>query len=82
MILEAGLKIVELEFPDGSSPPKAVIKQWLKIVKDQFGEPSRSKKPSDQVKSKKIAGSSHGHPSTISGSFGFAVESNDKNQQK
>jgi hypothetical protein len=81
MILEAGLKIVELEFPDGSSPPKAVIKKWLKIVLDQFGEPSRSKKPSDQVKLKIIAGNSHGHLKTASGSFGFAVRSGDKNQQ-
>lgn len=28
-----------MEFPDGSSPPKAVIKQWLKIVYDHFGPP-------------------------------------------
>jgi hypothetical protein len=33
MILEENIKIIELEFPDGSSPPKDVIKQWLKIVK-------------------------------------------------
>jgi len=40
MILEEGIQIIELEFPDGNSPPKAVIKQWLKIVeahqKDQL----------------------------------------------
>ena len=44
MIVEAGLKIIELEFPDGSNPPKAVIKMWLKIVKDQFGSPEEMKK--------------------------------------
>lgn len=32
MILEEGIQIIELEFPDGNSPPKAVIKHWLKIV--------------------------------------------------
>ena len=40
MILEEGIQIIELEFPDGNSPPKAVIKQWLKIIeahqKNQF----------------------------------------------
>jgi hypothetical protein len=39
MIVESGLKIIELEFPDGSNPPKSIIKLWLKIVKDQFGSP-------------------------------------------
>jgi hypothetical protein len=29
---------VELTFPDGNGPPKAVIKQWLKLVKDHFGK--------------------------------------------
>ncbi len=32
MILEEGIQIIELEFPDGASPPKAIIKQWLRIV--------------------------------------------------
>jgi hypothetical protein len=44
MIIEAGLRIVELEFPDGSNPPKAVIKQWLKMVQSQFGSPEELKK--------------------------------------
>ena len=39
MISEAGMKILELEFPDGSNPPKEVIKQWLGIVMQQFGKP-------------------------------------------
>ena len=34
MILEEGIKIIELSFPDGNSPPKDIIKKWLKIVKD------------------------------------------------
>jgi protein tyrosine phosphatase type IVA len=29
MILESGIRIIDIEFPDGSSPPKAIIKQWL-----------------------------------------------------
>jgi hypothetical protein len=47
MIIEAGMKIVELEFPDGSNPPKAVIKQWLKIVQNQFGSPEELKKQTE-----------------------------------
>jgi hypothetical protein len=39
MIEEEGIHILELEFPDGSSPPKAVIKEWLRIVKEHFGDP-------------------------------------------
>lgn len=46
MIAESGIKILEFEFPDGSSPPKAVIKAWLKIVKDHFGDPEIAKKSS------------------------------------
>jgi hypothetical protein len=44
MIVESGLQIIELEFPDGSNPPKSVIKTWLKIVKDHFGSPEELKK--------------------------------------
>jgi len=44
MILDSGIKIVELEFPDGSSPPHAIIKEWLKIVKEHFGQPTYGKK--------------------------------------
>ena len=36
MILEEGIKIIELSFPDGNSPPKDIIKKWLKIVKDNL----------------------------------------------
>ena len=42
MILESGIKITELEFPDGSSPPKSVIKAWLKIVREHFGDPKKN----------------------------------------
>ena len=55
MILAASLKIVELEFPDGSNPPKAIIKQWLQIVMDHFGSPSKQKKsdtPKQEAKMK------------------------------
>ncbi len=48
MIIDQGLKIIELEFPDGSNPPKSVIKQWLKIVKDHFGSPEELKKTSNE----------------------------------
>ena len=34
MIREAGIQIIEMEFADGSSPPKAAIKQWLQLVKE------------------------------------------------
>ena len=40
--MREGLKIVELEFPDGSSPPKSVIKEWLRVVKEHFGDPAQS----------------------------------------
>ncbi len=43
MILEAGIKIIDIEFPDGASPPKHVIKHWLQIVKNQFGPPPTAK---------------------------------------
>ena len=44
MIIESEIKIIELEFPDGSNPPKTVIKQWLKIVQNQYGSPEELKK--------------------------------------
>jgi len=37
MILESQINIIDLEFPDGNSPPKEVVNRWLKIVKEQFG---------------------------------------------
>lgn len=43
MIKAEGFKIIELEFPDGSSPPKAVIKEWLRIVAEHFGDPIQRK---------------------------------------
>ena len=36
MILEEGIKIIELSFPDGNSPPKDIIKKWLKLIKDNL----------------------------------------------
>jgi hypothetical protein len=43
MILDAGIKIIDIEFPDGSSPPKHIIKHWLQIVANQFGQPIENK---------------------------------------
>ncbi|CDW91614.1 protein tyrosine phosphatase [Stylonychia lemnae] len=31
-IVSNGINIIELAFPDGNSPPRKVIQQWLKIV--------------------------------------------------
>ena len=45
MIQDEGIKIVDLEFPDGSSPPSYVLKQWLKIVKDHFGPKNKKNNP-------------------------------------
>lgn len=35
MILQEGIQIIDLEFPDGNSPPKNIIRKWLGIV-DNF----------------------------------------------
>ncbi len=43
MILDSGIKIIDIEFPDGSSPPKHVIKYWLHIVANHFGPPIEEK---------------------------------------
>lgn len=37
--MDAGIKIIDIEFPDGSSPPKHIIKYWLQIVANHFGSP-------------------------------------------
>jgi len=34
MILDEEIKIIDLEFPDGSSPPKQVVNRWLKLVRE------------------------------------------------
>ena len=44
MILDAGIKILDIEFPDGSNPPKHIIKYWLQIVANHFGPPIDIKK--------------------------------------
>ena len=40
MILEEQITIIDLEFPDGNSPPKEVVNKWLKIVRENFGSKS------------------------------------------
>ena len=42
-IREQGIEVKELSFPDGSAPPKGIIEEWLKIVKDHFS--SKNKNP-------------------------------------
>ena len=44
MILEEGIKIIELSFPDGNSPPKDIIKRWLKVVKENLAKVDEIKK--------------------------------------
>jgi hypothetical protein len=48
MILDAGINILDIEFPDGASPPKHVIKYWLQIVSNQFGPPTKGKKAAQE----------------------------------
>ena len=42
-IIEKGIKVKELTFPDGSAPPKSIIEEWLHIVKEHFS--SKHSKP-------------------------------------
>jgi hypothetical protein len=49
MILDAGIKILDIEFPDGSNPPKHIIKYWLQIVSNHFGSPTEIKKKKKEV---------------------------------
>lgn len=35
-IKKNGIQIEDLQFPDGSGPPKEVITKWIKIVNDHF----------------------------------------------
>jgi len=52
MIKAEFFKIIELEFPDGSSPPKAIIKEWLRIVAEHFGDPVSRKARKEKESSK------------------------------
>lgn len=37
-LLEIGVFVYDLQFPDGRAPPKSILDQWSKILKDHRGE--------------------------------------------
>ena len=41
-ILDEGIDIKELSFSDGSAPPKGIIEEWIKIVKEHFSSKNKN----------------------------------------
>jgi len=37
-LTKAGVKVVELPFPDGDPPPDDVVSKWLEIVREEFAK--------------------------------------------
>uniref|UniRef100_A0A7S4KTU3 protein-tyrosine-phosphatase n=1 Tax=Paramoeba aestuarina TaxID=180227 RepID=A0A7S4KTU3_9EUKA len=46
---ENGIDLHVLEFQDGSSPPSVVVKQWLKLVKAEFGSKTTNEEPTSAI---------------------------------
>eukprot|EP00347_Sterkiella_histriomuscorum_P021792 403332751 len=45
MIRQEGIQILDLEFPDGYSPPRHIISKWLKLVSNQIKSKSVLENP-------------------------------------
>jgi hypothetical protein len=75
MIFDEGIQIMELEFPDGSSPPKQVIKQWLKIVKEHFSQKCNSGGTGSTKKNTNQNSFGGGNPSEIIATGGASSSS-------
>eukprot|EP01006_Ploeotia_vitrea_P053562 TRINITY_DN67799_c8_g7_i1.p1 TRINITY_DN67799_c8_g7~~TRINITY_DN67799_c8_g7_i1.p1 ORF type:complete len:194 (+),score=2.74 TRINITY_DN67799_c8_g7_i1:40-621(+) len=43
-LVEAGMTLHDLQFPDGEPPPKRVIEEWLKLIDQEFPEVAKQKK--------------------------------------
>jgi len=41
-LVKAGIKVVELSFPDGDPPPEDVVMKWLELVRDEFSKTENS----------------------------------------
>jgi len=42
-LTKAGIKVLEMSFPDGDPPPENIVNQWLKLVEQEFGQKSEEK---------------------------------------
>jgi len=41
-LVKAGIKVVELSFPDGDPPPDDVVTKWLELVREEFSKPEQT----------------------------------------